>query len=386
MSNSISYWIKFTGLLTIVCTVAGCSDTSREGIIEQNVRQRVSVAGEEYENASIPFETVTDDDIKYLADHHPTVRQLLLGPLRAGHPAKWRSVEQVSDEGLRHLGRLHDLESINSLSGSNITDEGLAHLSSLERLQQLDLRGTKITGLGFEELAHLESLTKLWLPKSISPDGIKVISELQHVRVLSIFCNQDFSSLGNMKNLERLEINGTENGTDYGWLPHLENIDELFVFSANSDIERAFEFIGQMELLESLSLSFAVNHEAIKPLSGCESLEEVYFSDCSQLSSEAVQTFEQLPRIERLRLQGCQKELVLGLTPLAGKGTLTSLSLSRSHIDDEVIPILSKFKHLRFLDLNGTQLTLTGCEKLYEALAEQCKIKPPSGAILERHK
>lgn len=388
MNNRTICKVKNCILWPSLIVAIGCGDSTilepatREGVIEKNIHPRISVDGENYKNAVLPFEQVTDDDIEYLADNHPNIRQIILGPLYADPFKKWKSVEQLTDESLRHLGRLRSLESINSLAGSSITDEGLAHLSGLENLDALDLRQTGITGVGLSHLKHLKELDSLSLPTSLTAEGIEAISTLQHVSDLSIFCNQNFAPLSRMESLDRLEILGVEVGTDYGWLSELTNLNELGVSTINEDVKRAFPFIGQMDRLLKLSISLPVTQEDILLLVGCESLEEIYFADCSLLTAEAVKTFEKMPRLKNLRLHGCQKELVLGLKPLANKRTLYSISLHDSAIDDDVLPVLSQFSHLRYLDLNGTQISEEGCRQLYKTLEERCKIKPSKGATL----
>lgn len=361
----------------------GCSDLSnRETVIERNIQSRIGVDDEEYENALLTFKQVSDDDFRYLADHHPKVRQIILGPLDAGGFEKWKSVELLTDESLRHLGRLHELESINSLAGSGITDEGLSHLSSLQKLNSLDLRGTNITGEGLAYVRNLEELDSLWLPKSLTQKGVLAIASMKHVRVLSIYCNQDFSPLKNMESLKRIEIHGVESGTEYAWLSALKNLDELLVLTRNKDVKRALPFIGQMDQLSNLSFSLPPSNEDILPLAKCDQLTEIHFADASQLTAEAVSIFDSISRLENLRLNHCQTEFVLAIEPLADKQTLHSLSLSRSALDDEALTILSKFKHLTYLDLNGTQVGENGCKQLYQDLRGRCRIKPSKGPTL----
>ncbi len=369
--------------LSLSTIVIGCGEftirepDTREAVIERNIGSTIIIDGKEYKNSVLPFEQVTDDDIKYLADNHPNIRQIIFG-----YPFTGESVEYLTDEALRHLGRLQSLESIKSLAGSSITDEGLTHLSGLKNLDGLDLRQTGITGVGLSHLKHLKELGSLYLPTSLTAEGIDAISTLQHVRNLSIFCNQNFAPLSRMKSLDGLDILGVEVGTDYGWLPELTNLDKLFVSTTNGDVRRSFPFIGQMDRLLTLSISLPLTDEEIKPFVGCESLEEIYFADCSLLTAEAVKAFEKMPRLKFLRLPGCQKELVKGLMPLADKRTLYSIDLSRSPIDDEVLPVLSQFSHLRYLYLSGTQISEDGCRQLYNSLEGRCKIQPSKGATL----
>lgn len=68
-------------------------------------------------------------------------------------------LDDLDDDGLRHIGKLKYLEVLN-LYGTGVTDAGLKHLWELNRLQWLDLRRTRVTGEEFEKtrqkLPHLK--------------------------------------------------------------------------------------------------------------------------------------------------------------------------------------------------------------------------------------
>jgi hypothetical protein len=51
----------------------------------------------------------------------------------------------ITDDGLRHIGRLTELEGLSLIESTQITDAGLEQLKGLNRLQLLDLEGTQIT-------------------------------------------------------------------------------------------------------------------------------------------------------------------------------------------------------------------------------------------------
>jgi hypothetical protein len=362
-----------------ILLLVGCDSSSlneREWEIEKNVYRRIDVSGIEYEIAMLPFEQVTDADVKFLATHHPKIRRLNLGPHNAGR-------ELVTDEGLKHLGQLKDLEFINSLQGSAITDEGLAHLGELHKLDGLDLRGTGITGTGLSHVRHLRELERIDLPASLTTEGVESASTLHSVRVLSVVCNQDLSPLGRMKNLDRLEINGTGEDADFSWLLALDNLDDLTVWTISANVERAFPYIGQMKNLRQLSVQMPMTDVLVRPLSGCENLREIFLADCSELSPTAVESFDELAHLESLRLHNCPKSVALNLSLLADTPSLRWIDLSRSHqVDDDVLAVFSQFANLRRLTLSATSVTSEGCEGLYREIGARCTIQPARGPSL----
>jgi hypothetical protein len=58
----------------------------------------------------------------------------------------------VTDAGLAHIEGLANLEEWLGLANTQITDAGLYHLEGLTKLQSLNVRLTKVTDAGVEEL------------------------------------------------------------------------------------------------------------------------------------------------------------------------------------------------------------------------------------------
>lgn len=98
-------------------------------------------------------ETVTDAHLEALAPLAEHVTWLNL----AG--------SAVTDEGLRHVGRLTRLTELH-LENTGVTDAGLAHLSGLKHLEYLNLYGTNVSDAGVEHLKTLPNLRKLYLWKT----------------------------------------------------------------------------------------------------------------------------------------------------------------------------------------------------------------------------
>jgi tetratricopeptide (TPR) repeat protein len=81
----------------------------------------------------------------------------------------------VTDDGLRNLARLYELESLR-LSYTPITDEGLVHIAKLPNLRYLSLGRTAITDEGLKHFYGMKSLRLLILQKSkVTAAGIKAL-------------------------------------------------------------------------------------------------------------------------------------------------------------------------------------------------------------------
>ena len=69
---------------------------------------------------------------------------------------------KITGMGLAELAKLKNLKDL-VLTDTKITDEGLKEVTKLKNLERLNLEDTQITDLGLKELAKLEKLTLLVL-------------------------------------------------------------------------------------------------------------------------------------------------------------------------------------------------------------------------------
>lgn len=70
---------------------------------------------------------------------------------------------QITDDGLKEIGALPNLERMLWLKDTNITDEGLVHLRGLTKLRCLDIEQTKVTRAGGLRLKKaLPGLIVIW--------------------------------------------------------------------------------------------------------------------------------------------------------------------------------------------------------------------------------
>ncbi|QDT28110.1 Leucine Rich repeats (2 copies) [Gimesia panareensis] len=93
------------------------------------------------------------------------------------------------------------------LSGTQVTDEGLAKLASLQRLEDLDLGRTKITGTGFAQVTFT-SLKKLSFRgcEQLTVDGFQQIVKCQNLEKLDLIeSNIDDRFLQEITKLPRLK-------------------------------------------------------------------------------------------------------------------------------------------------------------------------------------
>ncbi|WP_187782072.1 leucine-rich repeat domain-containing protein [Gimesia chilikensis] len=116
------------------------------------------------------------------------------------------------------------------LSGTQVTDEGLAKLASLQRLEDLDLGRTKITGTGFAQVTFT-SLKKLSFREcnKLTVDGFKQIVKCQNLEKLNLIkSNIEDPFLQEVAKLPRLKtLWGDHTKVTNAGLPYLNSMTQL---------------------------------------------------------------------------------------------------------------------------------------------------------------
>lgn len=243
-----------------------------------------------------------------------------LGALRSIYLERSR----LTDESFRVFGRLHQLEHLYApgaqisdaalfclrdspylrslLVGDDrcargnaceVTDVGIQSLAQLLNLEELDLRGSRITSTGLAHLAHLTKLRVLNLSYSpcLGDDALK--------------------HLANLRNLEVLSLNNT--GVSSAGLEHLRNLTKLRVLALSADCAVADEGVAHLsglKNLEELKLhATGVTSSAAKHLQGLTKLRCLDLSENREIDEEVLEPLANLPSLEMLDLHNTHLRL-----------------------------------------------------------------------------
>ncbi len=172
----------------------------------------------------------------------------------------------ITDEGLKHLKGLKEMQDLTLYSLYAITDAGLDNLAGMTKLKTVSLRDTRINGSGLknfvkmdqleqlnisetetnnEGLAHLKDLTSLtyldlWQTK-INDEGVEYLKGLKNLTWLSLaqtpVTNGGLNALAGLTKLEELDLQETD--IDDEGLPALEGLEDLKTLSvANTQVTR----------------------------------------------------------------------------------------------------------------------------------------------------
>jgi Leucine-rich repeat (LRR) protein len=221
------------------------------------------------------------------------------------------SLSRVTDRGLRALRPATGLVDLNLYFAELITDEGLSIVKGSKHLKRLNVRGTKATDTTLEFVSSVPTLESLDI-------GYAEITDVGIDRLTS------------MSNLRELTIGGNKL-TDAGvhllrQLPQLTYLD-----------------IGGSQRTDSGLWSVSLTDVGVESIATLSELKELRMAGTA-VSSRSLEKLKGLTKLERLVLQNCKR------------------------IGDDSIPVLSAFKTLRVLDLNGTSVTAQGIAELRKNL------------------
>jgi Leucine-rich repeat (LRR) protein len=250
---------------------------------------------------------------------------------------------QVSDDQLRHVGALENLEVLN-LVDTSVTIRGLRYLSQLKRLQAIYLGGPAVPFDAF-------------FPSPASADiDLKVmemlasLSDLQELSLPGVGVRDaHLAKLNQSKRLKTLNLGGNKDVTNEGIkvLAAIESLEWLNI-SSTSVNDEGLKHLGALPNLRVLVLaSTAVSDEGLSQLAKCKNL--------------------QVLDLSRTRVTDD------GLTELAKFKNLQLLDLSGTAVTDAGLNLLGEVKTLRVLNVSGTRVTPAGVATLQKALPN-CRV------------
>jgi Leucine-rich repeat (LRR) protein len=257
---------------------------------------------------------VTDTDLRKLAQL-PQLSYLDL------------SLTRITDQGMQELKNAPGIVELNLYYAESVTDEGLAAIKGWKKLKRLNVRGAKISDTTLEHISGISTLESVNVGSALVTDvGIERLTSLPNLKELSMGGNElgdaGLHALRQMPGLTLLDLSGRQ-GTDSN------------LWSINMS-EVGFEAVLTLKELRELRL-------------GCASvgvgIEGQRFATVSTMNVSArwLERMKALPKLEKLKLQGCNR------------------------VDDEALAALTALPNLREVDLKGTAVTEKGVQALRAA-------------------
>ena len=257
---------------------------------------------------------VTDTHLRNLA-HLPYLSYLDL------------SLTRITDQGMQELKNAPGITELSLYFAEYVTDEGLAAIKGWKKLKRLNVRGAKISDTALEHISGITTLESVNVGSALVTDvGIERLVSLPNLKELSIGGNElgdaGLHALRQITGLTFLDLSGRQ-GTD-------SNIWSI------SMSEVGLEAVLTLKELRELRL-------------GCSTvgvgIEGTRFASVNTMNVSAawLERMKALPKLEKLKLQGC------------------------SRVDDEAIQALVALPGLREVDLKGTAVTEKGVARLRAA-------------------
>jgi hypothetical protein len=324
------------------------------------------------------FSWITPDLLKQL-DKVKKLRSLSFNLRRFGGPELDAAAEEkVKRDSLAYLGTMKQLRALD-LSDRNdgvMTDADLKPLAGLTDLEELDLTGNgMVSDEGLKVVAQMTSLRKLRLIRVGFSDeslaGLTALSKLEQLHLGVLRPEQEKWLKKQGLPLPKLT------GKAVHCLEHFPEMRDLELHIIPTDPDAGLSFLRKMPKLESLVLS-AVEVTFVGDVAAArkkkEEKPEDYapdqaFSDFSEFKdlkelrklhlhvvfneTEALEKLPTLDKLEDLMLFG---GVAMAELPLLAKKApnLRSLRFVAGFINDDDLPLLYDFKHLKYLFINDT--------------------------------
>ena len=237
------------------------------------------------------------------------------------------SLTHITDQGMQEIRGLSGVTDLNLYYAEYVTDEGVAAIKDWKKLRRLNLHGTKVSDTALEHIAGITPLESLNVGSTLMTDvGLERLTVLPNLKELTMGGNElgdaGLQALRQMPGLTYLDLSGRQ-GTD-------KNVWTIAMSEVG--LEAVLTLKGLRELRFGC-VSLGVGIEGTK-------LGEVSFLI---VTPKWLEQMKSLPKLEKLKLQGCDR------------------------INDDAIGALIAIPALHEVDLQGTSVTEQGAARLRAA-------------------
>jgi internalin A len=258
---------------------------------------------------------VTDTDLRRLAQL-PDLTYLDL------------SLTRITDQGMQDLKYLPGIVDLNLYYAEYVTDEGMAAIKGWKKLKRLNIHGAKFSDTTLEHISGITTLESLNIGSGMVTDiGLERLTSLTNLKELTLGGNKltdaGLQALRQMHGLTYLDLGGRQ-GTDANvWAIRMSDVGLEAVLS----------------LKELRELRFACTSIGV-------GIEGARFADVSYVSVTTgwLEKMKALPKLEKLKLQGCDRVNDDSIRALAGLPGLRQVDLKGSAVSEKGIAALKAAK------------------------------------------
>src|SRR4051794_4367618 len=237
------------------------------------------------------------------------------------------SLTRITDQGMQELKNAPGIVELSLYFAEYVTDEGVAAIKDWKKLKRLNLHGTKASDTTLEHISGIATLESVNIGSAMITDvGLERLVTLPNLKELTVGGNElgdaGLQALRQMPTLTYLDLSGRQ-GTD-------SNVWAISMSDVGLD--------AVLTLKELRELRFACTSIGV-------GIEGARFATVSAMdvAPRWLDRMKALPKLERLKLQGCAR------------------------IDDSALAALIAMPNLREIDLKGTSVTEKGLAALRTA-------------------
>lgn len=290
----------------------------------------------------------------------------------------------ITDSALAIVKSLPSLRALDLFFCEHVTDAGASQLREASSIEQLNVRGTKISGSGVKFLTEIAALRSLDIGiTEIDDPSIELMEALPRLESLAIGGNRisevGISSLRGLRQLRHLDLSGAQ-VTDSGiWAVTVTdlNLDEIGSLRGLESLNLAAPSPEYVDAVSSgvprLRGAIRVTDFGASKLARLGNLRRLNLSR-SYLSAAGVERLHELERLEELVLSNCKSIDAAAGRALAKLASLKTLDVSFTSFDDAALAALTEHPTLKRLVAAGTRLS-------EEAVAEFVRSRPGRSVI-----
>ncbi|GMJ07261.1 receptor like protein 13 [Hibiscus trionum] len=268
--------------------------------------------------------------------------------------------------GFKWLSRLCNLETLD-LSDNHLKNNILLHVGNLSSLKSFNLAENQLKGsVNVKELRKLRSLDLSWNGiESFEDSGTQVIMDLEKLDLSgNLLNNTSFAFISRLSNLKSLSIGDNnlqgcidiEELNKLAKLKHLElNGNQIESLRSYDESDRLLKLMN----LEQLDLSSNLfNNSILRVISGLSNLKSLNIGNNQLEGSINIKELEAFQDLEELDFSYNKLYDFVAPKELENISTnVKELSLSYSHLGDNILQSIGAFTSLTSLTLSNTWLT-----------------------------
>lgn len=234
-------------------------------------------------------------------------------------------------------------------------DEDLKMLPLVSFRFGLNLRDTRITGVGLSELAVHETLTWLSVPGDFlggrlgeEPDeDLKELAKLKNLTSLSLvfrFTGEEgMRTIGSLSNLVTLNAGSGITDANLKEISRLKNLRNLKLIGSEKITAEGLGHLAKLTKLSSLDLSHSdINDNTVKRLSSIQSISSLNLKR-TKITDASLRELSGLKKLRSLNLNETGVTLE-GLDSAGGFDELSALHLYECEVSDHGMKVIGTFK------------------------------------------